>query len=132
MNKKIITFCGYRCDLCPAFKDNINKIPDKTIIRQGWKNFFGFDVPEDRIVCVGCNQEGTHLDTECPVRPCAMEKHVKNCYFCTSFETCEKLQSRADIVDETRKKSKRTISEKDYALFFRLYEGRKELKQQRK
>ena len=132
MNKKNLTFCGYRCDLCPAFVDNIDKIADRTTIREGWKNYFGFDVAEERIHCVGCHQDGYHLDTECPVRPCAMEKQVKNCFFCTFFETCEKLRLRADVVDKIQKNTTRIISKKDYALFFRPYEGRKELKQQKK
>ncbi len=132
MNKKILTFCGFRCDLCPAYMNNIEKKADKTTIRKGWNNYFGFDIPEERIICIGCNQEGYHLDNECPVRPCAKEKQIKNCFFCTFFETCEKLHSRADMVDEIQKKTKRKISKKDYTLFFRPYEGRKELKQQAK
>jgi hypothetical protein len=132
MNKKTLTFCGFRCDLCPAYFNNIEKKADRTTIRKGWNNYFGFDVPENRINCVGCNQEGYLLDNQCPVRPCAKEKQIKNCFFCTIFETCDKLHSRADMVDEIHKKTKRKISKKDYTLFFRPYEGRKELKKQAK
>ena len=92
MNKKILSFCGFRCDLCPAYMNNIDKIIDRTTIRKGWNYYFGFDVSEERITCVGCDQVGYHLDTECPVRPCAKEKQGKNCFFCTFFESCEKLR----------------------------------------
>ena len=132
MIKKNMSFCGYRCDLCPAHVKNIDKLCDRTTLRKGWKTFFGFDLPEERITCVGCSQKGTHLDTDCPVRPCAMEKRIDNCSYCTFFDSCEKLQSRADIIDGLKKKIAGNISEKEYELFFRPYEGRRELKKQQK
>jgi len=46
MNKKIMGFCGYRCDLCPAYVKNVDILAKKTTIRKGWNTFFGFDVPE--------------------------------------------------------------------------------------
>jgi len=87
MDKKIISFCGFRCGLCPAFLNNVDKITDRATIRKGWNKYFGFDVSEERISCIGCNQDGYHLDADCPVRPCAKEKNLKKfqkriiCYF---------------------------------------------------
>jgi hypothetical protein len=132
MTRKHVSFCGYRCDLCPAYVRNVDKLANRATIREGWKTFFGFDVSEDRIKCVGCNEEGFHLDTDCAVRPCAVEKHVRNCSFCGLFESCDTLRSRADILDEPKKKFTGRISKKEYKLFFRPYEGRNELKKQRK
>ena len=132
MTKKYIAFCGYRCDLCPAYMKNVDKFTNRTLIRNGWKNFFGFDVPEDRLMCVGCFDEGSHQDTECPVRPCALKTDIQNCSFCNLFESCDTLRSRAGILDETKKKFADKSSQEEYELFFRPYEGRKELKKQRK
>ena len=132
MNKQQVSFCGYRCDLCPAYEKNVDRLAKRTTIRKAWSTFFGFDVSEDRIICVGCGDEGAHLDTECPVRPCARAKHLQNCSFCDLFESCESLRLRADIIDEIKKKHIGQISKEEYALFFRPYEGRKELKKQRK
>jgi Golgi nucleoside diphosphatase len=81
MTKKYVAFCGYRCDLCPAYVKNVDKLSNRTVIKNGWKFFFGFDVPEERIMCVGCNDEGNHLDADCPVRPCALRADVQNCSF---------------------------------------------------
>jgi len=103
----------------------------RTTIRKGWNTFFGFDVPEEHIICVGCGGTGNHLDTDCPVRPCTLRRHLQNCSFCDRFESCDTLRSRADILDETKKKYTGQISKEDYKLFFRPYEGRKELKKQR-
>jgi hypothetical protein len=131
MTKKYVAFCGYRCDLCPAYVKNVDKLSNRTVIRNGWKFFFGFDVPEERIMCVGCNEEGNHLDMDCPVLPCALRADVQNCSFCSLFESCDTLRSRADILDDPKKKFADKISEEEYKLFFRPYEGRKELKKQR-
>ena len=130
MSGKILAFCGFRCDLCPAFIKNVDKKTDRTTIRKGWNKYFGFDVSEERITCIGCDKEGNHLDIDCLVRSCAKEKNLKNCFFCTFFESCDSLHSRADIVDEAQKKTKEKISKKDYFLFFRPYRGRNELKKQ--
>jgi hypothetical protein len=132
MSKKIVSFCGYRCDLCPAYTKNVDRLAKRTTIRKGWNTFFGFDVPEERIICVGCNEDGAHLDTECLVRPCAYGKQLPNCSFCDLFESCETLRTRADVLEKTKRKYAGQISKEEYELFFRPYEGRKELKKQRK
>jgi hypothetical protein len=111
---------------------NVDKLANRTMIRNGWNTFFGFNVSEERIMCVGCNDEESHLDTDCPVRPCALRKHVQNCSFCILFESCDVLRSRVDILDETKKKFAGKISQEEYELFFRPYEGREEENKQRK
>jgi hypothetical protein len=128
----MVSFCGYRCDLCPAYVKNVDTLAKRSAIRKGWNTFFGFDVPEERIICIGCDNTGNHLDTECRVRPCARSKHLQNCSFCDLFESCETLRTRADILDTTKTKYSGQISKEEYALFFRPYEGRDELKKQRK
>jgi hypothetical protein len=103
MSKKLVSFCGYRCDLCPAYVKNVDRLAKRRTIRKGWNTFFGFDVPEERIICIGCDSTGNHLDTECLVRPCARSKHLQNCSFCDLFESCETLQTRADILDKKKR-----------------------------
>ena len=126
------SFCGYRCDLCPAFVDNVNILVDRTTLRKAWQKFFNLDIPEDRLICVGCKKTGRRLDSACPVRPCALQKHLQNCSFCELFESCDTLRLRADIINEIKKKHNGTLSAEDYKLYFRPYEGRKELTQHRK
>jgi Golgi nucleoside diphosphatase len=130
MSRIVRGFCGYRCDLCPAYIKNVDRIAKKTTIRAGWNTFFGFDVPEERLECVGCDNKGNHLDTDCPVRPCAKQREIQDCSFCKEFESCKTLSSRADIIDEIKKKYPKKISIEEYALFFRPYEGRNELRKQ--
>lgn len=132
MSKKQMGFCGYRCDLCPAYAENVDRLIDRTSVRNGWKRFFGFDVPEERIICVGCTGTGNRLDTTCPVRPCALDKHMQDCSFCPFFESCDTLRVRADILEEVKKKNHGTLSKEEYQLFFRPYDGRNELRRKQK
>ncbi len=132
MSKKLLGFCGYRCDLCPASIENIDRLTDRSTLRKGWNHFFGFDVPEERILCVGCAGIGNHLDTDCPVRPCALRNHVQDCSSCALFESCGTLRLRADILDGVKKNHHGEISKEEYQLFLRPYEGRNELEKQKK
>jgi len=117
MTKKCVAFCGYSCDLCPAYVKNVNKLSNGTVIRNSWKIFFGFDVPEERVMCVGRNDKGNHLDADCPVRPCMLRADVQNCSYCGLFESCDTLWSRTDILDGLKKKFAEKISQ-EYKLFF--------------
>lgn len=132
MDKKQIAFCGYRCDLCPAFLGNLDRLADRTTLRRAWCRFFGFDISEERIICVGCAGIGNHLDMACPVRPCALRKQLQDCSSCEIFESCSILRLRADILVQVKKNYHGTISEEEYQLFFRPYEGRDELTKQKK
>lgn len=42
---EIMGLCGYRCDLCPAYNDNINNDDNRQEISRGWKRYFGFEIP---------------------------------------------------------------------------------------
>ena len=132
MTSTNVSFYGFRCDLCPAYIKNVDILVDKKTIREGWKKYFDLDVTEEHIRCVGCTNEGYHLDTECPVRSCAVHKQMENCSFCSFYQTCEHLPLRADLIESIKQKMHTPISRKEYALFFRPYEGRKELEKTRK
>jgi hypothetical protein len=39
----ILTRCGYRCDLCLAYKPNVLKnLENQKILSDGWYKYFGF------------------------------------------------------------------------------------------
>ena len=78
MGKEILTKCGYRCDLCPAYKENIKSEDDKIQSSKGFKRIFDFDISPQNIECVGCHNEGSHADPDCPVRPCVIENKLDN------------------------------------------------------
>jgi Golgi nucleoside diphosphatase len=124
--EEILSKCGYRCDLCPAYTENIKSEADKTAVSEGWKRLFGFNIPPDEIECMGCHNKGKQADAGCPVRPCVMEKGIENCALCESFE-CDSLKTRTGFVDDYLKKGGKAVSEEDYQRYVLAYEGRMRL-----
>jgi hypothetical protein len=125
---QILSHCGFRCDLCLAFKPNIEKNPqNKQKLSDGWYKYFGFRIPPKDIYCEGCMSETSNLlDKECPVRPCVIEKKIIHCGNCDQY-ICDKLQERIVIYEEIRQKLKKEISEEDYRCFILPYENKKRL-----
>ena len=126
--KPILTRCGFRCDLCPAYKPNIEKNPqNKEKLSDGWFKYFGFRIPAEKITCDGCMTTTSNLlDKECPVRPCVIEKGIAHCGECDSY-ICEKLKERIVVYEDIKAKVKVEISEEDYRIFIQPYENKKRL-----
>jgi len=124
----ILTRCGYRCDLCLAYRPNVESNPaNQQKLSDGWFKYFGFRLPPETILCDGCMAENPKLiDTACPVRPCVMEKGLDNCAQCQEY-VCKKLTERLVVVEEIRKRVKAEIPEEDYYCFIRAYENKKRL-----
>jgi hypothetical protein len=127
---EILTRCGFRCDICPAYEKNITGPNDLEAIRSGWRMYFGFDIPEDRIACVGCMNEGRHADADCPVRPCALERKMNTCADCTEFG-CEYLKSRMEFAESVLPKFG-DIPEPDFERYIRPYLSRQRLEKIRR
>lgn len=121
-----ITRCGYRCDLCLAYKQNIDGREDKQVISDGWFEYFGFRIPPEKISCDGCltpDKEKPHLiEEDCPIRACVIDKGIDNCSQCEEFG-CEKFETR--VVDG---KEFEDIPDKDYNRFIRPYENKRRFK----
>ncbi|NIS79695.1 MAG: DUF3795 domain-containing protein [Anaerolineales bacterium] len=67
---EIVRRCGYRCDLCLAYRPNIEANPsNQQILSDGWYRYFGFRMAPENIICYGCMSEDPQLiDKACPVR----------------------------------------------------------------
>lgn len=129
--KEILSRCGFRCDLCLAYRENIGKHPEnKQKLSDGWYKYFGFRIPADEIYCEGCIDNPT-LDKDCRVRPCVIEKGLQNCSQCDSY-VCEKLKERIFTYEDVRQKFGEEIPEEDYVCFIKPYENKKRLDALRK
>jgi hypothetical protein len=126
--KHILTRCGFRCDLCLAYKTNIEKnLQDRQKLSDGWFKYFGFRIPPENIYCEGCMTSTSHLlDKECLVRPCVIEKGFAHCGECGSY-ICEKLKERIVVFEDIKTKINKEISEEDYRCFILPYENKKRL-----
>jgi hypothetical protein len=128
-----LTYCGNRCDLCLAFKPNVERRPElRPALSDGWFKYFGFRVPPEDIYCEGCLQTNARLlDTECPVRPCAMEKGLDNCSQCGGY-ICDKLKQRLVVLEDLREKIGGEIPPEEYRRFIQPYENFLRLEEVRK
>lgn len=124
----ILTRCGYRCDLCMAFKANLAQNPENSqALSDGWHRYYGFRIPPAEICCDGCLVEDSiPIDRDCPVRPCVIEQGLANCSQCDSY-SCEKLEVRSVTLEEMQRSFGEAIPEADYERFIRPYENRRRL-----
>ena len=129
----ILSRCGYRCDLCLAYKPNVERDPsNRKILSDGWFKYFGFRVPEEGINCEGCREANPRLiDANCPVRPCVIAKGLDNCSECGEY-VCPRLKERIVSLAEIQRKTGTEIPEDDYLAFIRPYENLERLEELRK
>ena len=128
MTQEILTKCGYRCDLCLAFKENVEKQDQRAILSDGWYDIYGFRIEPENIYCEGCVscENPVLIDKNCPVRPCVMSKSIENCSDCDDY-ICDKLKER--IVDKSNLEDKlgRSLSSFEYENFIFPYESKARL-----
>lgn len=129
----IISLCGMRCDLCLAYRPNVEANPEnQRLLSDGWHKYFGFRLAAENILCDGCFINGdTTLDSECPVRPCVIEHNVKNCAECDAY-ICEKLAGILVDFDEIQAKFDQPIPEADRQRFLFPHENKQRLAELRK
>ena len=128
--QKLITSCGYRWDLCLAYKPNLERNPStRQLLSDGWFQYFGFRIPAEQICCDGCLAEEPDLvDKSCPVRLCVIQRGVENCSLCTVYgEGCMLLAERLVVREEVEERCGIEIPTEDYQLFIRPYENKRRL-----
>jgi hypothetical protein len=120
----IISKCGYRCDLCPAYESNLKSEADKQGMCDAWAKYFGSEIPPEAItVCNGCLEDGG--DPSCTVRPCAIAKRVENCAYCKQF-ACDKLKPKINFVEEKLKDGV-DVPKEDRERFIKPFLGKENL-----
>jgi hypothetical protein len=124
----ILTRCGYRCDLCLAYRPNVEaNSSNQQKLSEGWHQYFGFRIEPENVICDGCMSENPKLiDQACPVRPCVIEKGLANCSQCKQY-VCEKLADRMVVYEQVKDRIKAEIPEDDYLCFIQPYENKKRL-----
>jgi hypothetical protein len=124
----VLTRCGYRCDLCLAYKPNVETSPsNQQKLSEGWFKYFGFRLAPEKILCDGCMAENPRLiDQSCPVRPCVIERSLENCAQCEEY-VCEKLRERIVVYEQAKERVGAEIPEDDYNCFIRPYENKSRL-----
>jgi hypothetical protein len=133
--EEMIGCCGFRCDLCPAYRQNLSGEEDQRRVSEGWFKYYGFRIPPENICCDGCLPENCpkprQIDPHCFVRRCAGERGFPNCAHCDEY-MCDELVKKMVNFDEIAARYGAPIPPEDYARFLKPYEAKKVLEEIRK
>lgn len=123
MANELLTRCGYRCDLCLAYKENIKKEDRRQVLSDGWFKCFGFRIPAEEIFCDGCLTSGPArlIHSACPVRPCLLSKGLENCAQCSEYP-CDKFRQRQVLFEDVARGKELTATDRE--LFIRPHENK--------
>lgn len=126
MSKEILTRCGYRCDLCLAYRTNIENDDQRKFLSDTWYKIYGFRIPAQEIYCEGCIScdNPKLIDSKCPVRPCVIERGIENCSQCKEYP-CELFNQRKVTYEDFSKD--KIILRKEYTSCIKPYENKKRL-----
>ncbi len=132
---EILTRCGYRCDLCLAYKDNIKINDRREELSDGWLKVFGVRIPAVDIYCDGClSDDRTNprlIHKRCFVRSCTKEKELENCSQCKDY-VCDELKKFIVNFEDVQKKTNNAMTRPDRTNFIRAYENKERLDNIRK
>jgi len=130
--QEILTRCGYRCDLCLAYRPNVEgNAANQQVLSDGWHKYFGFRIPAEQIRCDGCLAEDPELiDRGCPVRPCVLARGLRTCAECPEYG-CERLAERLVDYDALAARLGEPIPAEDRARFIAPYENKRRLEELR-
>lgn len=126
MEKEVLSRCGYRCDLCLAYINNIKVDDQRAFLSDTWFKIYGFRIPADDIYCEGCvsSDNPKLIDNNCPVRPCVIKKGYENCSQCDRYP-CDVFNQRKVCYEDVTKDIE--VSEKEYSKCILPYENKKRL-----
>lgn len=126
----ILSRCGFRCDLCLAFRPNVEAQPEnRDVLSDGWFSYFGFRVPPEQIICDGCwAEDGQLIDSSCPVRACVSARSLQNCAGCGDY-ACDLLRERLVDGSAVAARAGSPVPPEDWEKFIRPYENKRRLEQ---
>ena len=93
--KDFIAYCGLDCETCDARIATVNDDrPLREKVANHWSELNHVEITPDMINCDGCRIDGIktpYCDSLCPIRQCALAKHLQTCGDCPEMASCPKL-----------------------------------------
>ena len=126
----IIARCGYKCNHCLIYRDNLKGEEDRRRFRDSLLKYYGDELTLDQCYCDGCMTEDSEnpirVDVNCQVRPCVIKKGLDNCGYCNQYP-CKVLEPKMVDYQKVMERYGGPIPDEDYELFVKPYEIRKTL-----
>jgi hypothetical protein len=133
--REIIARCGFKCNLCLIYRDNLKRVKDRERFRDGLLKYYGHKLTLEECYCDGCLTDDSEnpvlITADCPVRPCVMAKGLENCAYCDKYP-CQELERKFIDYQKIRERFGAPIPEEDYRRFIMPYEGRQVLEKIRR
>lgn len=127
---EVLTRCGYRCDLCHAYRDNVKSAEDQKKLSDAWFMYYGLRMAPEKIICDGCSVDDSKnprlIDSNCKVRLCSIARKISSCAQCEDFP-CDSIKDRMVDRREIETQLKIEISDSDYENYVKPYENRERL-----
>ncbi len=128
--KEILGYCGYRCDLCPAYRENLKTPEDRQRVSEAWERYYDYKIDPEKVPCDGCIGACQAPNPNCKVRPCAIGKGVSTCAECDEF-ICGRLKKQIEAIKPIAEKHGRTMPPEDYQRYIHPYESEERLRRRR-
>ena len=126
-----LSYCGYRCDLCPSYKRNLQSDADRVRVGEDYRKYYGLEMAPEDIECDGCLGDGDVANPKCPVRPCAISRGVQTCAECEDF-ACANLRKVMDGIQPIVDKHGESMPREDYDRYIRPFLSEERLEELRR
>lgn len=122
--------CGFNCNDCPAYCENLKARSDQERAAQAWSAYFGVTVPIEMARCRGCRSEDRegwdYPDHLCELRQCVMDRGLETCADCAEFP-CPQWDRRACRLECVLKHWRPYLTGEEYHRFLEPYDARANL-----
>lgn len=118
--EEMLSYCGYRCDLCPAYYANLRSEEDRKRVSDDWVKYYDHRAEPGEVECKGCKAGVRDGNPNCKVRPCAIEKGVKTCAECDEF-ACDVIVKQMEAIKPIAEKHRDSMSAEDYQRYIIPY-----------
>jgi len=128
---EIIARCGYKCDLCLIYRENLRKdAQNRQKFRDAMEEYYGDKLTLEECHCDGCmtpdSENPVRITKDCEVRPCVMARSIENCAYCVQYP-CQTLEKRFVERRKVEERYGSPIPEEAYRLFIMPYENKRTL-----
>jgi len=127
--------CGYCCELCKAYIENVRKQDQRAELSRIWKKYYDIDALPENIRCDGCRSTGgdaVRIDSECPVRACVLAKGIGHCGLCDQYPCAIFMQREGLSCRDARKKLGADFDQAEYDEYLQAYDNSTRLDEYRK
>lgn len=124
----IIARCGFKCNLCLIYRDNLEKdAQNRQRFRDALEKYYGDELTLEECYCDGCmtpdSENPVRINKECTIRPCVIARGLQNCACCDLYP-CKDIEGKSIDYQKVMERYGGPLPEEDYRVFVMPYESR--------